>query len=297
MRLTRKYMEIKKCDHVLNIVFIQSVWGLGLSFFFSWSVCLCVWAHFGLANISLTMLEALFPLTLTTGELWQCPFCRCGRWGSQSYTPAPELRESEEQIVNLQLGPQIEAPSPHHNLYSPQFSKHKLATCPLKVSTLHHKLVLTIAAWKATVEQCSPQHTCARTTVTPLLALFPTSDFQIHLSLFAKSFYFCTNDLWTAGNFFFFFWPKFWNLRSLSKKEKKKRSHSENQRPARLNFLALWRTGMNPWNLQLLIPHMSPVTCTDDRDDREQPHQGPTVGVIAVRRFLGACLLWLPFNS
>ena len=60
--------------------------------------------------------------------------------------PAPELRESEEQILNLQLGPQIEAPSPHHNLYSPQFSKHKLGTCPLKDSILHHKLALTIAA-------------------------------------------------------------------------------------------------------------------------------------------------------
>lgn len=74
----------------------------------------------------------------------------------------------------------------------------------------NHKLAQKISVWKisvlcteslAMVSTVFTRHTCAGTGVMPILAFYPTSDFLIHLSLFSKSFYFCT-DLETAGKIF-----------------------------------------------------------------------------------------------
>lgn len=133
----------------------------------------------------------------------------------RSYTTLPEHRKAEEHLLNLSLEPQTKAPIPNHYLCFPQFSKHKLSTCPLitlytTITNWHRKyqlgkLMFSVQKVLLRLPLCSPQHTCAGTGVMPILAFYPTSDFLTHLSLFAKSFYFCTNDLERAGIFFFFF--------------------------------------------------------------------------------------------
>lgn len=116
--------------------------------------------------------------------------------------------EAEEQVLNLRLEPQTMALVPNHDPYFPHFSKHKFSTCPLTSLYLNHKLAQERATWKINISVqkvlvqlalCSPQHTSAGSGVMPILVSYPMLDSLIHLSLFAKSFYFCTNDFETAG--------------------------------------------------------------------------------------------------
>lgn len=66
----------------------------------------------------------------------------------------------------------------------------------------------------------------------PILAFYPTSDFLIHLSLFAKSFYFCTNDLETAAIFL----AKILKSQISIKRKKKKGATSDNPETCNAEF-------------------------------------------------------------
>lgn len=137
-------------------------------------------------------------------------------------------------------------------------------------------------------------HTCAGTGVMPILAFYPTSDFLIHLSLFSKSFYFCT-DLETAGKIFL---TKILKSQIPIKRKKRGGATSDNPETCNAEFpfnLENWHESLKPPTA--LKKKKCPVMYTDDRDDLESSHWEPKIHVITARRLLCTFLLWLHFNS